>query len=103
MAVIRVTTPTHKFTFPISPDNFEIIRITYAQRDKILFAKEKTDMTFDENKVFVRLTQEETKAFDSRYPVQVQVRGLTYSGSAVASKTFERTVEEVLDDDILGS
>ena len=60
-------------------------------------------MTFDENKVFVRLTQEETKAFDSRYPVQVQVRGLTYSSSAVASKTFERTVEEVLDDDILGS
>lgn len=103
MALYRVTTPLHKFTFPISPDNFEIIRITYAQRDKIIFTKEKPDMSFDGNKVLVRLTQEETKALDARYSVQVQVRGLTYSGSAVASKTFERTVEEVLDDGILGN
>lgn len=103
MAITRVTTPLHKFTFPISPDNFEIIKITYAQRNKIVFTKEKPDMTFDENKVLVRLSQEETKAFDARYPVQIQVRGLTYNGSAVASKTFERTVEEVLYDGILGN
>ena len=101
--MIRVTTPLHKFTFPISPDNFEIIKITYAQRNKIIFTKEKSDMSFDGNKVLLRLSQEETKLFDSRYPVQVQVRGLTFNGSAVASKTFERSVEEVLYDGILGN
>ena len=101
--MIRVTTPLHKFTFPISPDNFEIIKITYAQRNKIIFTKEKSDMSFDGNKVFLRLSQEETKLFNSRYPVQVQVRGLTFNGSAVASKTFERPVEEVLYDGILGN
>jgi hypothetical protein len=103
MAITRVTTPLHKFTFPISPDNFEIIKITYAQKNKIIFTKDKADMTFDGNKVLLRLSQEDTKAFDARFPVQIQVRGLTYNGSAVASKTFERTVEEVLYDGILGN
>lgn len=103
MAIIRVTTPTNRFRFPIDPANFEKIRITYAQKKEILFTKVKEDCIFDGYLVKVKLSQEETKMFNERWPVQIQVRGLTYSGSAVASKVFEREVGEVLDDGILES
>ena len=101
MSFMRVTTPTNRFRFPIDPTNFEIIRITYAQRDKVLFKKEKTDCVIDGFMVKVTLSQEETKLLNDRFPVQVQVRGLTYSGAAVATKIWEREVGEVLDDGIL--
>ena len=101
MAVTRVTTPTNRFRFPIDPANFELIRIYYGQKKNILFVKNKEDCVIDEYLVKVTLTQEETKLFDSRYPVKVQVRGLTYTGKAVASKVFERSVGEVLSDEIL--
>ena len=103
MAITRVTTPTHRFTFPIDPETLEIIRITYAQNKKVILTKEKTDMRIEENKVFVTLSQEETKEFNARFPVEVQVRALTYTGKALASKTWSRDVEEVLDDAILGN
>lgn len=99
----RLTTPTHRFTFPIDPQTCEIIRITYAQNDKILITKEKPDLSINDNTVTVTLTQEETKIFSSRSTVQVQVRALTFEGKALASPTFTREVGEVLDDGILGN
>lgn len=99
----RATTPTHKFTFPVDPENFEQILITYAQNNKIILEKNRNDLTIDDYTVYVRLTQEESNLFNPRIPIQVQVRGLTYSGTAVASKIFERPVEEVLNDEILES
>lgn len=101
--IYRVTTPSHKFTFPIDPNTCEIIRITYAQNDKILITKEKPDLSIKDNTVKVTLSQEETKIFSARFPVQVQVRALTFDGKALASKTFTREVGEVLDDGILGN
>lgn len=99
----RATTPSHRFTFPIDPENCEIIRITYAQNNKIILTKEKSDMTISDNTVTLVLTQEETKMFFARFPVQVQVRALTFDGKALASPTFTRDVKEVLDDGILGN
>ena len=86
--MIRLTTPTHKFGLPISPDTLEKIKVIYAQNDKIVLTKEKTDMSFEDNKVFVPLTQEETKMFNARFLVQIQMRALTYNGKALASKIF---------------
>ena len=97
----RATTPTHKFTFPIDPATFDKILITYAQKNKIILEKHKTDLTIEGYTVYAKLTQEETNRFDTRSQVQIQVRGLMYSGTAVASKIFERSVEEVLNDELL--
>lgn len=99
----RLTTPTNRFIFPIDPQTCEIIRITYAQNDKVLLTKEKPDLSIKDNTVTVTLTQEETKIFSARSPVQVQVRALTFEGKALASPTFTREVGEVLDDGILGN
>lgn len=98
----RVTTPVHKFTFPIDPTTFEQIVVTYGQKNKKIFEIHKADMTFDNYTASVKLSQEETKLLDARLPVQIQLRGLTYSGNAVASKIFEIPIGEVLNDDILG-
>lgn len=97
----RATTPMHKFTFPVSPETFEKILITYAQGRKIVFEKTKEDLNISEYTVSFKMTQEEANMFNTKDPVRIQVRALTYAGEAVASKIVQASVDEVLNDVIL--
>ena len=45
--MIRATTPKQVFTFEQNPNIFEKILITYAQNDKIILEKEKSDLTIE--------------------------------------------------------
>ena len=97
----RATTPIHKFTFPVSPETFEKILITYSQGRNIIFEKTREDLTISDNSVSFHMTQEEANKFKVNEPVRVQVRALTYAGDAVASKIVQVSVGEVLNDVIL--
>jgi hypothetical protein len=97
----RATTPLHKFTFPISPETFEKILITYSQGRKIILEKERDDLTISGNTVSFQMSQEEANLFKTGDDVRVQVRALTYAGNAVASKVITISVGEVLNDVIL--
>lgn len=97
----RATTPVHKFKFPTDPTAFEKILITYGQNGKKIFELNERDLTFEEYTVSAKLSQEETNMLDARFPVQIQLRGVTQGGNAVASKIFEVPIGEVLNDDIL--
>lgn len=97
----RATTPLHKFTFPVSPETFEKILITYSQGRKIVMEKTRDDLSISDNSVSFQMTQEEANKFKVNEPVSVQVRALTYAGNAVASKVIQISVGEVLNDVIL--
>lgn len=109
--MIRATTPKHTFIFETDPNVFSRILVTYAQKDKIVLEKEKEDLTIEELAdmacgdtgycAWFRMTQEETKKFDARYPVQLQVRVLTTSGEALASDKKTLSVLDVLNDEVL--
>ena len=51
--------------------------------------------------MIVKLTQEETKAFNSRFSVYTQVRVLTNDDDAYASQIFTVKVNDVLNEEIL--
>lgn len=102
----RATTPTHTFTLPISTDTLAEILVSYKQgtvrldkhyQDNVL----PSGMTLDGSKVIVKLTQDETNNFKADKQASVQVRVLTNSGDALASKKFGVIVNSVNNDTIL--
>ena len=102
----RVTTPTDTFTLPIETSSCSIIQVTYSQEKTKLVKEYKNGtvpdgMTLDGKYVVIRLTQTETKQFQGDEFVNIQLRALTNSGDALASKTFKTFVNEVLNEEIL--
>lgn len=107
----RATTPKHSFIFDVNPDEaFKTILISYAQDNKIILEKDKSNLSFIETidckgktvyEASLRLSQEETKSFNSNKTVSVQVRVLTYNDEALASDKITVSVKDVLNDEVL--
>lgn len=101
----RVTTPTHTFALPIQTSECAEIQIQYKQ-GSVSILKHYQDgtlpsgMSLDGNKVYVRLTQQETKQFEPKQ-ASVQVRVLTTENNALASQKFKININNVLNEDIL--
>ena len=85
------------FSFPFTENEVEAIRITYCQKDKILFEKELSDCIFLDGEVAVDLTQEDTLKFDSFQVVEIQIKVKVKSGSVVKSNIIQTITDRVLD------
>lgn len=99
--MIRATTPTHIFNLPIDPSRIKALRITYKQLFNVVLEKTEKDVTFGEASVFFKMSQQETLLFQSGYDVKFQMRVLLHDGTALASSIFERTVQEILNEEVL--
>ena len=99
--MIRGTTPTHTFILPFDTSLVDEIKITYAQRDEIVLCKNTADCLFEQSRVTVTLSQEDTFKFDCRTQVQIQMRILTVNGEALASLITTLDVAKCLDDEVL--
>lgn len=107
----RATTPRHTFIFEVDPlETFKSILITYAQCNRIILEKTEADLspvtteTVEQKTVYsthLVLSQEETKKFNAKTNVMVQVRALTPNGEALASEQMSISVYEVLNDEVL--
>lgn len=97
----RATTPKQTFILELNnvPELTEIL-ITYAQKGTIVFERTKDAMTIEDNKVWFRLTQEETLSLRQNVPVEIQVRVFTPDGNALASDIFEVSVERILNEEV---
>ena len=99
--MIRGTTPTHTFTFSIDLADVKDFVITYVQRGEIVLEKTKKDCTISDNKVIVKLTQEETLAFEHTSMVEMQAKVLMNGGTVVASNIFTTHVSRILNEEVL--
>lgn len=99
--MMKGTTPTHVFTLPVNVDVIKTIRIIYAQGGVERVTKSTEDCTMEGNRVTVKLTQEDTFAFMEDECVEVQVRVLTTSGDALASRIIRVHCRECLSDEVL--
>ncbi len=97
----RGTTPTHTFRLPIDSKLVKALRILYAQDDRLILEKTEKDCQAEGNTFAVRLTQEDTLAFDHRRPVQIQVRVLTVTGESAASLIYRQSVGQCLSGEVL--
>lgn len=100
----RATTPTHRFTFPadIVP-LIDKVKITYAQKNEILFELDESVLVWDGNVASITLSQEQANLFNSKKVGQVQLRVLTVDGSVLATEIFDFEVGYVLDDEVMTS
>lgn len=102
----QATTPTHTYKLPIQTATCKVIQVSYEQGDTQFVwqsdGEELPDgMTYDGDKVLIRLTQEQTLSFNTNGPVTSQVRALTYGGDAFASRKFKISVKEAQNKEIL--
>lgn len=102
--MIRSATPKHEFTIPLAPELIADIWVTYTQNDNIVLEKRKSngDMSNEDNLWFYKLSQEDTKVFDGDYFVRIQAKVLTTGGDVIPSDRFTLTVEDVLNDEVMG-
>lgn len=109
--MIRATTPVHTFYFTFDPaELLDHILISYAQWGEVFLEKTEQDLAFSQKETAdgtvyaasLRLTQEETKLFTvHRGDVQLQVRALSKTGEALASRVFNVPLADVLNDEVL--
>lgn len=96
--MIRGTTPTITFAFPIETDKLSRLWITFYQLGQEIFTLEKDECKLSEREVEVTLTQSQTLRFRSDDYVEIQIRALLEDGTAVASDIFTEPAERILKD-----
>lgn len=99
--MIRGSTPTHTFSLPISTDLIKSLRLTYVQSGRTVLEKTEKEVRMNGKQISLKLTQEETLAFDISYRVKIQLKVLTADGSVLVSQIFEQSAESVLNEEVL--
>ena len=86
--MIQGTTPTLAFKFPIEIESLKEFDLTISQDVKADLTKERNDFEIDtENNVaYTKLSQEETRAFDTKKYVKMQINAVTLDNNVIASQ-----------------
>lgn len=96
--MVQGTTPTFLFKFSVNLDLINEWRICFAQEGKENLIKTNQDCVIDENQViYVKLSQDETFAFDDSKYVKIKVKALTNDNNVIPSQTIKMFVCEMLD------
>ena len=96
--MIRGTTPTLKFTLPFDVEQLTTAWLTFSQNNQVVINKTLSDCTYSGKVITLVLTQTDTLALDSKYRVEIQIRGKTTDGKAIASAVFTDSVDRILKD-----
>lgn len=95
MITVRGTTPTITFKLPFQTDQISDCEIYFAQ-EKLLFQKDYEDCSFDENKLMVTLSQEETLQLNEGLSLRLQIRFVFKSGAVAATRIVSTSVVGLL-------
>ena len=99
--MIRGTTPTHIFTLPFDASVVQSMRVIYSQDGTPVITKTLENCTIEAEAVSVKLSQEDTLAFDYTKLVEIQIRVLTPAGDALASDIICVSVARCLENEVL--
>ena len=95
------TTPTHTIDLPFDASLVKDFRVSYAQVNRELVSKKKSDCELSGNSVIIRLTQQETFRFAYGKVLEVQIRGITTGNDVFESEIVELTVGKSLNKEVL--
>ncbi len=98
--MVRGSTPTHIFHYPVSYDMVKTLLLTYKQNGEIILRKGKEDMTEKDGMWSITLTQEETNLF-SKGTAYTMIRGLLTTGKVATLEESSFKVYDVHDDEVL--
>ena len=100
-SLTRGTTPTLIFELPFDTSEAQKMWISFRQESRLVIDKTLADVTLDETKVSVHLTQEETLALCRKESCTIQMRVLTKDGEALASQIISCAVADILKDGVI--
>ena len=95
----RGSTPTNTFTLDIDLRQATVY-VSYAQGGGVIVEKTGADLTVEEDKIIVHLSQEDTLAFKNGI-VMIQIRYVFPTGEADASNIMRTTAEEIIKDGVI--
>lgn len=84
------------FPIPYRAEDILALFITYQQNKITKVEKELSECTFEDGKVSVNLSQEQTLSFEVLVPIRVQIRVRLKDGTATKSTIMETYTDEVL-------
>lgn len=96
----RGTTPTLTFTVPFDTADIDKLYLTFEQKHMEL-EKAKDDCTFEEHKVIVTLSQEETLKFSEKEAVSIQMRVKFVGGGVDASNIIRTEFKHILKEGVI--
>lgn len=96
--MVRGTTPTLKFIFPVNTNLIEKCYITFVQGRDTVLEKTKEDCEVLETELHLPLTQEETLKFDDNDEIEIQIRVKTTDGKARATQIIKTHASRILKD-----
>lgn len=99
--IIPGTTPKHNFILPCGVNEIQKVEITYKQNGKVILQKHTEDCTLQDNVVGLKLTQEDTLAFDDKCNVKIRMRAKTISGDVIGSDAISVSCDECFSDEVL--
>lgn len=99
--MIRGTTPTLEFIIPFDTGQLAEAFVTLSQNGGIVIDKALTECNCEENKLSIRLTQEETLKLQCDCITEIQIRAKTLEGEAVASQIIKVNTERILKDGVI--
>lgn len=99
--MIRGTTPVLGFDLPFGTDQLAEAYVTFAQVGQVVLDKPLSACSLSENKLIVRLTQEETLKLAGNCNTEIQVRVRTTSGDALASQIIAVETCRVLKEGVI--
>lgn len=86
---------------PKAPSAYSAMLLTFQQNGQNLINKTKADLTIQDNKVVVNLTQAETALFTAGIPALMQLRCYASANEAPGSRVWTLDVYPALNPEIL--
>ena len=99
--MIRGTTPTLEFDIPFATDQLVGAYVTLSQNGNVVIDKALDECNCNENKLSVKLTQEETLKLQCNCITEIQLRAKTMDGEALASNIIHVNTERILKDGVI--
>lgn len=99
--MIRGTTPTLEFIIPFDTGQLAEAYVTLSQNGAVVIDKALSECECGENKLSVRLTQEETLKLQCDCTTEIQIRARTIEGEAVASNINRVHTGRILKDGVI--
>jgi hypothetical protein len=96
--MIRGTTPKLIFTFPFEKEEIKALSLVICQGGMIRLEKTLEDVEIENYLLSFKLTQKETLSFWVDCEITMQIRVLTNSEEAFASRIISTDVERILKD-----
>lgn len=95
------TTPHHIFNVTLKADEIVKVKITYKQNGEEVLVKRESDCDITDYKISVRLSQEDTFKFSTKYAVELQIRVVTSGDDVASSFPIRISADACLDNEVL--